>query len=143
VEITFIKASSSSCFSIAKSRGIVVLNYYLLLSTEGPEKQQQTGLVLGSSEYSNRQQYVSARLKKLTPCEAHQITANTRLAPHRTRTIWLEMSPFIPGHRWSARLRLAGRKSLLQRWGDYRCTARKGPFCICGDVPTKCYRQNG
>jgi hypothetical protein len=31
---------------------------------------------------------------------------------------WLEMYPFIPGHRWAARLRLAGVKSLLQWWGD-------------------------
>jgi hypothetical protein len=38
---------------------------------------------------------------------------------------------FIHGHPWAARLRLAGGKSLLQR-----CTARKGRFCICGDVTT-------
>jgi hypothetical protein len=43
----------------------VPLNYYRLLSTEGPEKQQQTGLLLGSGEYSNRQQYVTARLRNL------------------------------------------------------------------------------
>jgi hypothetical protein len=31
---------------------------------------------------------------------------------------WLEMSPYIPGHSWAAHLQLAGRKSLLQWWGD-------------------------
>jgi hypothetical protein len=42
-----------------------VLNYYPFVSTEETEKQQQTGLLLGSSEYSNRQQNVSARLRNL------------------------------------------------------------------------------
>jgi hypothetical protein len=32
---------------------------------------------------------------------------------------WLEMSPFIPGHRWAARLQLAGRNSLFKWWGDW------------------------
>jgi hypothetical protein len=37
----------------ANSRGMVLFNYYSLLPTEEPEKQQQTGLLLGRSEYSD------------------------------------------------------------------------------------------
>jgi hypothetical protein len=45
--------------ALRREQGNVLLNYHSLLPTEGPEKQQQTRLLLGSIEFSNRQQYVS------------------------------------------------------------------------------------
>jgi hypothetical protein len=123
-----------------------VLNYYPLLSTEGPEKQQQTGLLLGSSEYSNRQQYVSTHLRNLLqnlllakrtrPLPVPDSTLTLLRQPHRTifgwkcRLLYLAVAG-LPVCNW-----LAWRACCSGGEPDYRCTARKGPFCICGDVPT-------
>jgi hypothetical protein len=71
----------------AENRGTVFLNYYSLLPTEGLEKQQQTRLLLRSSKFANRQQYVNPRLRNLL---------RNLLLAKRTRPLPVPHSPRPP-----------------------------------------------
>jgi hypothetical protein len=51
-------------------------------------------------------------------CSTLSLDIERRIQNTGMHHFWLEMPPFIPGHRWAARLRLAGVKSLLKWWGD-------------------------